>query len=318
MTRRELLKASLYGFGVAAIPLRLQTPRARPLRLAVITDLHHGLAPDAAIRLDVFAEAVRSRRELDLALQLGDFCYSQEDSKPVVKRFNDLKVPKLHVLGNHDMDKCDKDAAMRCWGMEKRFSAHRFGGYRFITLDLNHYRKEGKLVSYAEGNYFTANATHNWADPEQLAWLDRELRASREPVILLSHQPLGFTAPGQPLPAEQDEVFRVIDGAAKANPGGAVAACICGHMHVDRLQTHQGIPCYCVNSASYFWHGGMQPYTRPLFAFIELTPDGTMRVQGVAGEFVKPPPSSSDGVDGRSASISDRSITLNRRPATHL
>ena len=41
------------------------------------------------------------------------------------------------------------------------------------------------------------------------------VRYSREPVILLSHQPLGFAEPKQALPPEQAEVMRVIDDAAK-------------------------------------------------------------------------------------------------------
>jgi hypothetical protein len=80
-------------------------------------------------------------------------------------------------------------------------------------------------------------------------------------------------------------------------------------MHIDRLESHQGIPCYCVNSASYFWSGGMNPYTRPLYAFMELSSDRLI-VEGVAGDFVKPPPKSSDGVIGRSASIANRRLLL--------
>jgi predicted phosphodiesterase len=310
MTRRDFLTA---GVGAAFIPrwmpLRLNEPPPKPLKIAVIADIHHGLAPDAMSRLEAFVERALKRKDLDLAIQMGDFCYSQPDSAPFLKLWNRLPMPKLHVLGNHDMDKCDKAAAMSMWGMKRRYGAYEFGGYRFVVLDLNHYKKNGKLEAYANGNYFTDNATHNWADPEQLEWLAAELRRSKKPVIVLSHQPLGFAAAGKPLGAEQVEVLKVITEAAKDNPKGAVAACLCGHMHIDRLEMHEGIPCYCVNSASYFWHGGMQPYTKPLFAFIEIA-DGRMAIEGVAGEFVKPPPAASDSVPGRSASIESRRIVL--------
>ena len=83
-----------------------------------------------------------------------------------------------------------------------------------------------------------------------------------------------------------------------------------GHLHVDRLEHVDEIPFLCVNSASYFWYEGMQAYTQPLFAFMELTPDGYLKVEGANGEFVKPPPQKSNSVLGRSASISDRSIRL--------
>ncbi len=308
MTRRELLQAGLFGVAATLLPtrsiaLRLNEPRPKSLRIAVITDLHHGLAPDAKMRLQAFVEAVHKRKHFDFVIQMGDFCYSQPESKEVLDLFNQLDMPRFHVLGNHDMDKVDKDGAVRFLGMERRYYSFVVGGYRFVVLDLNHFKKDGKLVPYANGNYFTDGADCNWADPEQLDWLDKELRSSREPVILISHQPLGFAVPGTALPAEQVEVLNVITRAAEANPAGAVAACLCGHMHVDWLQTYQQMPCYCVNSASYFWYNGMQPYSKPLYAFLELTPTGDLRIEGMHGEFVKPPPKASDNVPGRSASI---------------
>jgi len=45
-----------------------------------------------------------------------------------------------------------------------------------------------------------------------------------------------------------------------------------------------------------------------LFAFLEFTADGMLKVDGVAGEFMKPPPPASDPVVGRGASISNRMI----------
>ncbi len=292
------------------IPLSLEPARRHPLKLGVITDLHHGLAPDAMSRLTKFGEAVRLRPHLDMVIQMGDFCYSQPESAECLKLFHDLPHRKLQVLGNHDMDKCDKQTAMAHLSMPSRYGAYDVGDYRFVVLDLNHFKKEGKLVSYANGNYFTDNASHNWADPEQLDWLATELRRTRKPVILFCHQPLGFAEPGQPLPPEQIEVLDVITRAKADNPKGAVAACLFGHLHVDRLEYHAGIPCLCVNSASYFWGGAMFPYTNPLYAFMEITPDGHLAIEGVSGAFIKPPPSSTDAVVGRSSSISDRHIRL--------
>jgi predicted phosphodiesterase len=308
MTRRDFLAAS--GALVATRWIPLDLAPAKPIRFAVITDLHHGLAPDAMVRLRAFADAVRRERHLDAVLQLGDFCYSQPDSKECAELFKNLPYRKIHVLGNHDMDKVTKDQAVAYFGMKSRYGSHVIGGYRFVVLDLNHFRKDGKLVSYANGNYFTDNAACNYADPEQLEWLAKELRSSREPVILLSHQPLGFAEPGQSMPAEQIEVLDVVSAAAKANPRGAVRVCLFGHLHVDRLERASDLPCLCVNSASYFWSSGMHPYTKPLFAFMEINRDGVLKVEGISGEFVHAPPKTSDTVIGRSASISSREIPV--------
>lgn len=313
MTRRDFLITAGAATVTRWIPLRLEAPRPlKPVQLAVISDLHHGLAPDAMDRLQSFVSAVKNRQQakgLDAILQLGDFCYSDEKAKECIDLFNTIHLPKIHVLGNHDMDKCDKDAAIKFWGMKTRYGSHTIGGYRFIVLDLNHYKKAGMLNAYANGNYFTDNATHNWADPEQLEWLAKELSIGSTPTILLSHQPLGFPTNNGKLPPEQVEVFDVITQAAKENPEGAVAACICGHMHLDWLTHHAGIPCYCHNSASYFWYGGMNAYTQPLYSFIEITETGYLKVMGRSGKFVKAPPKASDTVIGRSASIMNRNIS---------
>jgi len=312
MTRREFLSVAGAIPFVWHIPLRIESP-VRPVKFAVITDLHHGLAPDALARLQAFVDAVKQRKDLDFVMQMGDYCYSQPTSKECVDLFATLHQPKIHVLGNHDMDKCDKDFAMKFFGMPTRYGSYRFGGYRFVVLDLNHFKKGGSLHSYSNGNYFTDKATHNWADPEQLDWLAKELRSSKEPVVLISHQPLGFAEPGQSIPPEQVEVLHVVTEARKVNPRGSVVVSMFGHLHVDRLEYHEAIPCLCVNSSSYFWFDGMQPYSKPLFGFMEITSDGILKVSGAAGGFVKPPPKASDSVVGRSASITDRALNLMRR-----
>lgn len=309
MTRREFLAGGVGAFVTTRmIPLALTPALRRPFKFAVITDLHHGLAKDAMSRLEAFATAVRKRRDLDLVVQLGDFNYGTPEAAECTKLFQSLPRPKLHVLGNHDMDKVDKDTAMRAWGMKSRYGAYDFGDYRFVVLDLNHFKKEGRLHAYDKGNYFTPGASASWADPEQLDWLKRELHASRKPVVLLGHQPLGFADPGKEMPPEQAEIVSIVSEAKRANPRGAVAVSLFGHLHIDRLERVDGVPYYCVNSASYFWGGAMYAYSQPLFALMELTTDGNLRMEGVQGSFRETPPANTDAVIGRSASILDRTI----------
>src|SRR5262249_21186582 len=157
------------------------TPPRGTIRLAVIADLHHGLAPDALARFDAFLGAVRAREGVDAVWQLGDFCYSDATSPECLARWRGVTLPTYSVLGNHDMDKVDKPTAVRSFGMASRYYAAVIGGWRFIVLDLNHFRKDGVLHAYANGNYFVEGASCNWADPEQLAWLDGELHRSAEP-----------------------------------------------------------------------------------------------------------------------------------------
>ncbi len=307
MTRREFLGNGISGF--IALQLPIQPCTGRVVRAAVITDVHHGLAPDATARFDSFLSATRKRSNLDFALQMGDFCNPGDASKDFVKSWRDLDLPKINVLGNHDMDRGTKRHIMDHWGMPTRFGSYEFGGFRFVVLDLNHFRKGKDLTPYAYGNYFAGGITHNWADQEQLQWLKRELSKATKPVILISHQPIGFTTPGNALPPEQEEIFDTVLSAKKSNPRGAVVACLCGHMHVDRLETVHGIPCICINSASYFWGGGMYPYRHPLYAFLEFDPSGELRIHGRKSEFVRQP---TVEAEGRSASISDYRVRLSR------
>lgn len=313
MTRREFLVGASSAIFSLQLPL-LPEPR-RTLRAALITDVHHGLAPDAQIRFDSFLKATKSRSNLDMAIQLGDFCHPGEASATFVKGWRDLDLPRLNVLGNHDMDRGTKRHIMDHWGMHEPFGSYDFGDFRFIVLDLNHFRKGTDLTAYAYGNYFASGITHNWADPDQLQWLRRELSQGEKPTILLSHQPLGFTEPGKPLPPEQAEVFDTILSARRSNPKGAVVACLCGHMHVDRLEYAQGIPCLCINSASYFWNAGMHPYKDPLYAFLEISSTGELRVVGHQSEFVKTPPTVE--VKGKSASISNYRLSMSRVGGWH-
>lgn len=261
------------------------------------------------MRLRHFVHAVRRFPNIDLAVQMGDFCHPTKDAVDYVKLFNDLPCRKLHVLGNHDMDYCDKLTAMRFLGMSTRYGVYDVGDFRFIVLDLNHLKDGDKVIPYAYGNYYSTPRT-SYIDQEQLDWLDRQLRVSTRPIILISHQPLGFAEPGKPLPPEQLEVLQVISAASKANPDGKVAACIFGHRHVDRLEYYEGIPCLCINSASYFWDAGMYPYTKPLYAFIKITPEGHMYVSGVEGGFAKTPPATCNRIPGLSASVTCRRLSL--------
>jgi len=310
LSRRDFLTAA--GAAVPMLSLRLPVgapPRAGA-RLAVITDLHHGLAPDALMRFDRFVAATAEQPALDAVWQLGDFCYSDAGSEELLAKWRSIPLPRYSVLGNHDMDKVDKDTAMAAWGMSARYHATVIGGWRFVALDLNNFRKDGVVQPYANGNYFNAGRELNRADPEQLAWLDGELRRSREPVILVGHQPLGMGAHDGTLPDEQREIFDIIRSAGRANPQGRVVCCLSGHLHVDRLERVDGIPCLTINSASYFWSDGMHRYSAPLFAFLDFGVDGILRISGREGSFVTAPPVSSDGVVGRSASIVDRRLVL--------
>lgn len=308
MTRRELLKAAgCLGLTLSVPGLAVPSAGSRAIKLGVITDLHFGFAPDAMARFDEFLEAIE-REKPDTVLQLGDFCHPEEAAKPLISRWNSIKAPRINVLGNHDMDKGSKQQIMDVWQMPSRFGVYDLDWLKLAVLDLNSLERQGKMLPYDKGNYFQAGQRLNLMDQEQKEWLAEILEESDKPVLILSHQPLGFAEKGGPIPPEQQEVFDILVQSRARNPRGAAAFCLSGHLHVDRAAIQQGIPCLSVNSASYHWCEGMNPYRDSLFAFIEIHPKGAVKVRGRQSQFINDPPRSP--LAGFGPNITDRRMTL--------
>ena len=295
--RRSFLLTSLAAAAAHA--------QAKSVRFGVIADLHHGLAPDATARLEAFMAEVARRPGLDFLIQLGDFCHPTDEGKEFVALFDRFAGPHYHVLGNHDMDRGTKADALVTWGAPQAWYSFNIGPFRFIVLDLNHIRQDDAYLDYEQGNYFKADSL-NWAGDEQLAWLQDELQQSEAPTIVFSHQPLGNAEPGK-LPASQQPIFEVL----RHSP---TALCLYGHLHVDRLDTHHGITCLGINSASYHWSGGMHPYRDPLFAFVELTAAGRLTIEGRRSEYstTDPRETTAKKTVGANPWISDRDLVLTR------
>lgn len=276
---------------------------AGPVRFGVIADVHHGLAPDASERLSAFLDAAIADGRLDFIVQLGDFCHPTPEAEPFIAQLERFGGPVHHVLGNHDMDRGTKADILRRWGSPAPYYCFAAGGWRFIVLDLNHIQTDGGLLHYEHGNYFR-HAQLNRAGPEQLRWLAAELARSPAPAIVLSHQPIGATRPDGTLPGEQAEILAVL----RDSPA---AACLYGHLHVDRHDVHQGLQCVGVNSASYHWAGAMHPYRDPLFALVEL--DGAhMAIRGRWSSYAADDPRAGPAreVLGANPWISDRRLEL--------
>ena len=308
MTRRELLQAAgCLGLTLAVPGLALPSAGSRAIKLGVITDLHFGFAPDAMARFDDFLETLEAEKP-DAVLQLGDFCHPEEAARSLVKKWNSIKAPRINVLGNHDMDKGSKQQIMDFWEMPSRFGIYDLARLSVVVLDLNNLERQGKTLPYDKGNYFQSGQRLNLMDEEQKEWLAETLIKGEKPALILSHQPLGFAERGGQIPKEQQEVFDILVQSRAENHKGAAAICLSGHLHVDRATIHQGFPCLSVNSASYHWCDGMNPYRDSLFAFIEIHPNGAVKVRGKMSQFVNDPPKSP--LAGFGPNISDRRMTL--------
>ena len=212
------------------------------------------------------------------------------------------------------MDKGSKADALKHWRMEAPYYAFDAGGLRFVVLDLNTLRRGDAYEPYANANFYDDSYERNWCDPKQLEWLDAELRSSKRPTVIFSHQPIGLSTRGTWLPRSQRAILEVIEGACKDDGAGR-----------DRLHERppprrsraprEGAVLPERELASYHWSQGMRPYANPLFAFVTIEPEGRLRVEGERSTFVDGHPwdaGLSREVDGVTASISDRAVVLRR------
>ena len=315
VSRRTFVMGSLAaGLGVGTLACA-DRPVAGGAKLVIglIADLHHGnLTPDADERMDTFLQAVADRNDVDLLIQLGDFCHPTKQARGLCKRFNGFMGDKLHVLGNHDMDLGTKEQIMDLWGMPKRYGSTDIGGYHFITLDRNNLKTDAGFKPYSKANFYVDRAIRGWSDEEQLDWLKADLAKTGLPTIVLTHQPIGFAEGGAEKESPQvAPIMRILEEANKAAGWTKVQACFCGHLHTDVGHTHQGIHYLHFNSASYQWVKEPVRYTDALYAFVTLDPAGTMTVEGRATTWAEPTPQQR-GLEGDfpQPAISDRQMKM--------
>ena len=123
-----------------------------------ITDVHHGThGKDQVARLTPFINAAIARKP-DFIIQCGDFCCAKGGigtAKDFLAEWNRFPGVKRHVIGNHDCDFQSKAELLEAWQIPHPYYSFDAGGFHFIVLDRNHFiDDEGKMVSYANGNWY--------------------------------------------------------------------------------------------------------------------------------------------------------------------
>jgi HAD superfamily hydrolase (TIGR01450 family) len=218
------------------------------LRLALVTDIHHGGAKltkrgDAALPLlSEFARHVNRTRP-DLVIDLGDrisdidAATDRRLQAEVGAAMAQIEVPRLHLLGNHDLEHlgpADNAAALGC------DMAHRVldrGGCRIVLWQAD------VSVDWSRG------LTATDAD---LDWLRATLRASDAPTVVCSHLPLdNASMEGNYYFQNNPQFAGYGNGPAIRRilrESGNVILCLAGHTHWNRLTTLDGIPFITVQS----------------------------------------------------------------------
>ncbi|KAA0992695.1 metallophosphoesterase family protein [Dyadobacter aurulentus] len=270
--------------GTFSIPASTAANR-KLLRFGLITDLHHlQFNKDEVARMKGFMDVVL-KESPDFIIQNGDFCRHTK-SDALMTEWNRFEGPKYHVLGNHDMDFCDKATIMQFWGMQKPYYSFDHGGFHFVVMDRNFLKKEdGTLVDYNTSNWGPLpSPQRSFTDQPQLDWLKTDLADSKYPVIVFMHQPVFLSDFYEEL-GNANDILKIFDeanlNAARKKTGNKVAAVFMGHDHDDRHGERNGVHYFIINSASYVYtDSGAHYYNDPLYAFITLDPAGKLTIEG--------------------------------------
>lgn len=294
-TRRKILKQLSLGTTALAIPFKLSAAVSKPakaVKLGVITDLHLGFVEGASVRLTAFLDAMKTEK-LDALLQLGDFLHSKPEYQPDADRFNAAHEHTLHVIGNHDIRDAGLKRAdcLKAWKMPAPYYTQVISGIRFIILDGN---EPGSPTHHKHGGY------PSYIGKKQQVWLEQVLKDSKEPVVILCHQPFVGTI-------ELDNAKEMRDLVAKYSD--KIIICLNGHSHVDQHIRDRGIHYLHVNSASYYWLGGkvkMARYKDPLFCTLTIDPESSIiSVRGKQSTWLNGSPEDVNYFTGKHAHMKD-------------
>lgn len=184
-----------------------------PLRFGVIADCQYADKPDGPVRLyrlsiDKLKEAVATLNEADLrfAFHLGDFVDEFPESfEAVMPIWEQLRMSKYHVLGNHDFQ-MPREELLATMKMPASYHHFRRNGWRFIVVDTNDISTYGNpkdSAKYTLAEKMRAELTaagkpngQTWnggVGAEQLAWIEQTLEHARrhgEKVVLSAHHPV--------------------------------------------------------------------------------------------------------------------------------
>ncbi len=248
--RRDFLGVSasaLACMAASGIPVKAQ---AR-VRFGLVTDSHYADADPVGTRfyresLAKLGEAVAALRDagasfLGVLGDIKDMAPNEPEARTLshlarieaeIQRFGG---PTYHVLGNHDMDNISKPqmlSGISNTGIapDRSYYAFSHQGLRLIVLDAC-YSESGRDYDHGQFDW-----RETWIPAAEVAWLEQELSAAHEPVIVLAHQRLD--AEGDLHVKNSPEVRAVLERSKK------VLAVFTGHDHAGAWAQVNGIHYY--------------------------------------------------------------------------
>ncbi len=213
------------------------------MRLAVITDIHHGPPTrtkrgDAALALTADFVRFANAQGVDAVLELGDRisdidqATDRDNMNAVAQVLDGLTMPRYHLDGNHDLIHLDRAENARILGQEP--------GHRIVALGA------WDLVLWQADPATRHDGIRGLSlKDDDFAWLARVAREATRPLLVASHTPVSphamtgnFYFENMPECGAfpQAAVMRRALGEARVP-----VAAISGHVHWNTLATDNGI-----------------------------------------------------------------------------
>ncbi|WP_322895527.1 MULTISPECIES: metallophosphoesterase family protein [unclassified Yoonia] len=214
------------------------------LRIAIITDIHHG-KPSTAKRGDAalglmaefarFAEDAGASHVLDLGDRISDENHETDLrlEAEVADAFRAVTAPIWHLNGNHDRDHLSVAENENILGRSLGHEVHDIAGWRIVL-----WRADSKIRRSPDHSGFVLAE-------EDLVWLAKVMQAADRPVLMASHVPVsGHSQIGnyyfQNNPGSA--TYPMADRARAALSLARVpVVCLAGHVHWNTLTTVDGI-----------------------------------------------------------------------------
>lgn len=214
----------------------------RPLRLAIVADIHHGensFTKVGARALPLMAEFARFVADArpDAVIDLGDRISDRDHAtdllleREVAEAFAPISAPRFHLCGNHDRDHLSAAENEAILGQPLGHRSVDLGDWRLVlwAADSRIHRPGGFVLTEAD-----------------LLWLAATVDAADRPLAIMSHVPISGHAQTGNYYFERNPEFSTYPGAERARAvlrqARVPVVCVSGHVHWNTLTTVDGIP----------------------------------------------------------------------------
>jgi Icc protein len=249
------------------------------LRIALVTDIHHGadtgtkVGSQALPLLRRFCDRAEDLA-VDLVVEMGDRINDvnrdtdMAHTREVAAAFANLSVPRVHLLGNHETAKMTPADAETALGQSLASHSRDLGDFHLVFWNAD--------VRVQLGPRFVISE-------DDLAWLAADLAATERPTMLFSHIPLDDSSMTGNFYFERvaHGLGHYSNGAAAREVierSGKVFLCLAGHVHWNRHTAVDGVHHIAIQSLteSFTCH----PQAAGAYALLEVGDDIRLEVFG--------------------------------------